>query len=245
MGKPQEYLQTDLETWTRSDRYHNEHLINDDQVLDHVLETSKSLPNIAVSKAQVGLNKYHLFYIPYPLTGKILIPASEVTSSETNIRSGNSGYSTIWLARALPETGRLITLEINPQHADVALNNFKYAGLDDKIQLILGPAKESIESLQPDPPFDLIFIDADKQGNLDYFVQAKRLIREGGVIIEFLRVDNVVRYGRVADLNYHDQAVEGVRRLVEFLKTDNTVEATTLSTVGEKGYDGFIYAVKI
>lgn len=226
MGVPQEYVQTDFETWARSDRYHNERLIPADDVLDHALQTSASLPNIAVSKAQ----------------GKFLHLLAKSIQAKHILEVGTlGGYSTIWLARALPDDGELITLELNSQHAEIALSNFRYANLDGKIKLILGAAKDTMKTLQPVQPFDLIFIDADKPGNLDYFIEAKRLIRKGGVII----VDNVVRYGRVADPDYTDNSVEGVRRLLDYVKTDNTVDATTLSTVGEKSYDGFMYAVKL
>ncbi len=107
------------------------------------------------------------------------------------------------------------------------------------MKILLGPATTILPNINPDASFDLAFIDADKQSNVEYFVQAKRLIRNGGVII----VDNVVRNGRVADPEQSDPSIEGVRRLLEYIQKDSTVEATTLSTVGEKGYDGFLYAI--
>jgi predicted O-methyltransferase YrrM len=109
----------------------------------------------------------------------------------------------------------------------------------DKVKILIGPAVTTLLNVNPDASFDLAFIDPDKQSNVEYFVQAKRLVRNGGVII----VDNVVRNGRVADTEQSDPSIEGVRRLLEYIQKDSTVEATTLSTVGEKGYDGFLYTV--
>lgn len=123
----------------------------------------------------------------------------------------------------------------------VARVNFARAGLADRIQVILGPAVETLPSLTEEGTFDLAFIDADKENNLEYFKEAKRLVRHGGVII----VDNVVRQGRVAQPEITDSSIQGVRRLLEFLRTDTEVEATTLATVGEKGYDGLLYALKL
>ncbi|EEB99719.1 hypothetical protein MPER_00540, partial [Moniliophthora perniciosa FA553] len=151
------------------------------------------------------------------------------------------GYSTIWLGRALPENGELITLELEEKHAQVAIANLAYAGLGEKCKVLVGPAYDSMVKLDSDKPFDFVFIDADKPSNLKYFLEAKRLVRKGGVII----VDNVVRYGRVADPEQTDDRVEGVRSLLRALKEDKEVEATTIGTVGDKGYDGFLYAVKL
>jgi predicted O-methyltransferase YrrM len=111
--------------------------------------------------------------------------------------------------------------------------------LTNKVKIVIGPATTTLLDINPDASFDLAFIDADKQSNVEYFVQAKRLVRNGGVII----VDNVVRNGQVADPEQSDPSIEGVRRLLEYIQKDSTVEATTLGTVGEKGYDGFLYAI--
>ena len=108
------------------------------------------------------------------------------------------------------------------------------------MKIAIGPATQTLSDLKPDGSFDLAFIDADKQLNVEYFTQAKRLVRHGGVVI----IDNVVRNGRVADPNQSDPSIAGVRRLLEYIQKDSTVEATTLGTVGEKGYDGFLYAIK-
>jgi len=224
--KPQPYAPSDLETWSRSDRYHNDRLIKPDPSLVHAVETSikAELPNIAVSDAQA----------------KFLQLLAKSINARKILEVGTlGGYSTIWLAGALPDDGQLITLELSEKHAEVARKNIAHAGLDGKVQIIVGPAIESLPKLEPS--FDLAFIDADKQGNLGYFKEAKRLVRPGGVII----VDNVVRYGRVSDTSYSDEAVEGVRRLIDHIKDDPEVDATTLSTVGEKGYDGFLYALRL
>lgn len=117
--------------------------------------------------------------------------------------------------------------------------NIDTAGLANKVKILIGPAIETLSHMKPDASFDLAFIDADKKSNVDYFVEAKRLVRKGGVIV----VDNVVRNGRVADPEQTDSNIEGVRKLLDYIQKDSTVEATTIGTVGEKGYDGFLYAI--
>jgi len=204
-------------------------LIPEDEVLDEIAERSKAigLRDEAVSAAQ---GKF-LYLLALSIGAKRILEVGTL-----------GGYSTTWLARALPEDGTITTLEINPQCVKVATENLTTAGLIHKVNIVLGRAAETIETLSPAPiPFDLAFIDADKEGNATYFKQAKRLVRKGGVII----VDNVVRNGKVADPEYMDSRVEGVRRLLEVIKADPEVSATTISTVGEKGYDGFTYAIKL
>ncbi|KAG6816085.1 hypothetical protein H0H87_008747 [Tephrocybe sp. NHM501043] len=122
----------------------------------------------------------------------------------------------------------------------VARENLAAAGLSSRSEVIVGKAVDSLAKLHPDVPFDFVFIDADKPSNVEYFTQAKRLVRRGGVIV----VDNVVRQGKVADPSYVDDNVLGVRRLLQVIKNDNEVDATTIATVGEKGYDGFLYAIR-
>ncbi|KAG9102827.1 hypothetical protein FRC06_001016 [Ceratobasidium sp. 370] len=145
------------------------------------------------------------------------------------------------MARALPEGGKLTTLEIDPHHAEVARKNIERAGLSDRVDIVLGPAIDTLPTLGPDHSFDFAFIDADKISNPAYFKQAQRLVKPGGVII----VDNVVRNGRVGDesVTDEDQSVKGTRELLNQVGQDPTVEATTIATVGDKGYDGFMYAV--
>ena len=147
------------------------------------------------------------------------------------------GYSAIWMARALPEDGRLVTLEIDPQHAEVARANLNAAGFGEIAEVRVGPAIETLPQLNG--PFDLVFIDADKQSNADYFSWAVKLSRPGTVII----VDNVVRNGAVIDADSTNGAVQGVRRLVDVVAAEPRVSATVIQTVGTKGYDGYLQAV--
>jgi predicted O-methyltransferase YrrM len=147
------------------------------------------------------------------------------------------GYSTIWLARALPADGKLITLEFEEKHANVAKANFARAGLADKIDLRLGRAIETLPKLQAENrgPFDLFFIDADKPSNPDYFRWALKLSRPGSVIV----IDNVIRKGAIIDESNQDAAITGTRRLNELIAAEPRVSATAIQTVGSKGYDGF------
>ena len=153
------------------------------------------------------------------------------------------GYSTIWLARALPAGGRLITLEAEPKHAEVARGNIARAGLAGIVELRLGRAIESLPQLAAEGrgPFDLIFIDADKPSYVDYFGWALKLSRRGTVIIG----DNVIRKGAVADASSEDEMVQGVRRFNEAVAAEPRVTATAMQTVGSKGYDGFTIALVV
>lgn len=151
------------------------------------------------------------------------------------------GYSTIWLASALPSDGQLITLEANPDHASLARSNIADAGLADVVDVVIGPALESLPRLATDArgPFDLTFIDADKPSNPDYFTWALKLSHPGSLII----VDNVVRGGAMLDADSDDANVQGVRRMFELIATEPRVTATAIQTVGSKGYDGFAIAI--
>ncbi|KAI0082708.1 O-methyltransferase family 3 protein [Panus rudis PR-1116 ss-1] len=221
--KPESYTLSDF---ARSDAYHNSFLIPQDEALEFALKNSEEngLPRIAVSTSE----------------GKLLNLLARSIGAKRVLEVGTlGGYSTIWLARALPEDGKLITLELEQKHANVARANLEHAGVSSKVDIIVGPAADSIVKLKPEPaPFDLAFIDADKENNLTYFLEAKRLVKKGGVII----VDNVVRNGKVSDPDLNNEYVEGVRRLLRHLKEDKDVDATTIATAGEKGYDGFLYA---
>jgi predicted O-methyltransferase YrrM len=150
------------------------------------------------------------------------------------------GYSTIWLARALPRGGRLITLEAEQKHAEIARANIDRAGLSDVVEVIVGKGLETLPKLAAKGagPFDLIFIDADKPSNPDYFAWALKLSRPGSVII----IDNVVRDGAVIDAASEDASVQGVRRMNEIIAAERRVSATAIQTVGSKGYDGFAIA---
>ncbi|PVG02812.1 S-adenosyl-L-methionine-dependent methyltransferase [Serendipita vermifera] len=228
VDQPQTHVETQVADWTRSDEYHNSFLIRPDTDLQNTLLRSQEsgLPDIAVSDAQ----------------GKFLNLYVKSIKAKRVIEVGTlGGYSTIWIAKALPADGEVISFELDPKHVAVARQNVEAAGLTSKVKIVEGPAVETLAQVPSSPQFDLAFIDADKPNNLNYFKQAERLVRPGGVII----VDNVVRRGRVADPNViNDASVEGVRDLLRYLKTNTSVEATTLATVGTKGYDGFLVAVK-
>ncbi|WP_395665661.1 O-methyltransferase [Methylocella sp.] len=146
-----------------------------------------------------------------------------------------AGYSAIWLARALPDDGRLVTLELDPKHAAVAAENFRRAGLDGRIDLRVGSALDALPRLAGEAPFDLAFIDADKENIPAYFTACLDLMRPGGLIV----VDNVVRRGLVADPSTADAAAQGVRRFNALAAQERRVSGTTIQTVGSKGYDGF------
>src|SRR6266498_1927412 len=149
----------------------------------------------------------------------------------------NEGKQLHRLARALPDGGRLVSLEVDPHHAEVARANLANAGLAGVAEVVVGPALQSLPDLVG--PFDLVFIDADKQSNADYFMHALRLSRPGTVIV----VDNVVRDGAVIDASSDNAAVQGVRRLVDLVAAEPRVSATVIQTVGSKGYDGYLLAV--
>ncbi|KAF9453341.1 O-methyltransferase family 3 protein [Macrolepiota fuliginosa MF-IS2] len=223
----QAHKETSIDDWNRSDNYFNSFLLPDDPTLDATARNNnqRGLPDIAVSAAQ----------------GKFLNLLLRSTGAKRVLEVGTlGGYSTIWLARALPNDGKVVTLELSEKHAEAATENIANAGLTSKVEVIVGRAVDTLATLDPSPPFDLVFIDADKPSNLEYFIHAKRLVRSGGIII----VDNVARYGRVSDPEYTDANVEGVRRLLDAIKDDKDVEATVVQTVGAKGYDGFLYAFR-
>ena len=210
--------------WDAVDGYYSGLLVGPDAALDAALEASDAagLPAIAVA----------------PTQGKLLHLIARTRGARRILEIGTlGGYSTIWLARALPADGRLITLEYEEKHAEVARANLARAGLADKVEVRVGPALDTLPTLTG--PFDLFFIDADKPNNPDYFRWALRLSRPGSVII----VDNVVRGGRVADPDSTDPAVIGTRRLAELLAAEPSVDATMIQTVGSKGYDGFAMAL--
>jgi predicted O-methyltransferase YrrM len=214
--------------WAAVDRYIAEHLIPSDPALDAALAdcTAAGLPAINVT----------------PTQGKLLHLLVRIQGARSILEIGTlGGYSTIWLARALPTGGRLVTLEIDPKHAAVARANIDRAGLTGRVDLRLGKALDTLSVLASErpEPFDFIFIDADKAGIPDYFAWALRLARVGTVII----VDNVVRKGAVIDADSADPSIRGVRRFNEILASESRVSATTLQTVGGKGYDGFTLAL--
>jgi predicted O-methyltransferase YrrM len=211
--------------WTEIDRYTSDLLIPADPIQAATLEANAAagLPSIDVT----------------PNQGKLLELLARMQGASTILELGTlGGYSTIWLARALPEGGRVVTLESEPRHAEVASSNIARAGFSDVVDLRVGPALETLPRLLDEGlgPFDLIFIDADKKTYPDYFGWALRLSRPGTVII----ADNVVRRGGVADPATTDPNNLGARRLHELVAAEPRVSATTIQTVGAKGYDGFM-----
>jgi predicted O-methyltransferase YrrM len=216
------------EQWTAVDNYFTELLVPPDPVLEVALQASDAagLPPINVSSSQ----------------GKLLHLLARATGARTILEIGTlGGYSTIWLARALPPAGRLITLEADPKHAEVARANIARAGLEAIVEVRLGRATDTLAQLvdEGSGPFDLIFIDADKGGYPDYLAWALKLTRVGSVIIG----DNVVRNGAVADPTSGDPLVQGIQRFSELLAAQPNVSATAIQTVGSRGYDGFAMAV--
>jgi len=214
--------------WTAVDRYVTDLFVAPDPALENALATSAAadLPAINVSPAQ----------------GKLLHLLARAHGARNILEIGTlGGYSTIWLARALPAGGRLITLEANPKHAAVARANIAQAGLTRVVDLRLGQAIETLPQLAAEKlgPFDLIFIDADKPGYPDYLFWALELSQPGSLII----ADNVVRNGEVANAASTDPNVHGVRRYNALLAAEPRVTATVLQTVGSKGYDGLAVAL--
>ncbi|WP_030743262.1 O-methyltransferase [Streptomyces sp. NRRL S-31] len=213
--------------WDDVDDYFISRLSPDDEALRAALRESEAagLPPIAVTAAQ----------------GKFLQLLAQTQGARHVLEIGTlGGYSTIWLARALPEDGRLISLEYSAKHADVATRNISRAGLDRVVEVRVGPALESLPKLADEnpAPFDLVFIDADKANNEHYVEWALRLTRAGSLIV----VDNVVRGGRVADAGSTEPDVIGTRAAIELIAAHPRLSGTAIQTVGNKGHDGFALA---
>jgi predicted O-methyltransferase YrrM len=213
-------------TWRKVDNYFEERLLGADAVLSAALKASAEagLPDIQVS----------------PTQGKLLYLLALAQGARRILEVGTlGGYSGIWLARALPSDGRLITLELDPRHAQVARANFKRAGVEARVEVREGAALDSLAQLTRERagPFDLAFIDADKQNNLPYVQAALAMSRVGTLIM----VDNVVRDGKVADAPT-DPMVQGVQRLVDWCAREPRLSCTAIQTVSNKGYDGFLLA---
>jgi predicted O-methyltransferase YrrM len=219
----------DPDVWTHVDRYFSDLLVPGDEALEAVLKANRQagLPAIDVS----------------PLQGKFLDFLVRISGARRVLEIGTlGGYSTIWLARGLAEGGRIVTLELDPHHAEVAHANLQTAGVSDSVDLIVGPASESLAKLAAaSAPFDLIFIDADKRSNPQYLQWALKLSRPGTVIV----TDNVVRDGKVVDRDSDDPDIQGVREFTELLASEPRLSSTVLQTVGVKGYDGFALAVVV
>ena len=216
------------QTWTAVDSYLTETLIRKDASLESALAANAAagLPSIDVS----------------PTQGKFLHLLARMQGAKRILEIGTlGGYSTIWLARALPPLGTLISLEFSPKHAAVAKENIAQAGLASIVEIRIGPAADSLAQLQAEnaEPFDLIFIDADKPNNPTYLEWALKLSRKGTLIV----VDNVIRDGQIADPNNPDPAITGTRTMFEMIGNNPRLSATALQTVGSKSHDGFALAL--
>ena len=215
------------ERWTAVDRYIRDLLVPPDPALDAALRASAAagLPPINVS----------------PNQGKLLMLLAQLQGARNVLEIGTlGGYSTIWLGRGLSQGGRLITLEADPKHAELARGNIARAGLAEVVEVILGRAIDTLPQLAATGrgPFDLIFIDADKPSLPDYFAWSLKLSRPGSVIV----IDNVIRHGTVIDAASTAPDVQGARRMNEMMAAEKRVTATAIQTVGSKGYDGFAIA---
>ncbi len=218
------------QTWTAVDHYISDLYIAPDDALEQALKDSAAagLPNIQVA----------------PNQGKLISILAQTIGAKKILEIGTlGGYSTIWLARALPSDGKLISLEIDPKHAEVARKNITRAGLADKAEVRLGRAIESLPRIAAEgiAPFDFVFIDADKPSNADYFEWALKLTHVGSLII----TDNVIRQGQVIDANSKDESVQGVRRFNTMVSAEGRTITTQLQTVGSKGYDGLAISLVV
>ena len=218
------------ELWSAVDHYIDDELGLTDPVLEAALASNAEggLPAIDVTAAQ----------------GKLLYMLAMLAGARRILEIGTlGGYSTIWMGRALPPNGKLITLEFDPKHAAVAKSNIGRAGLSEIVDVRVGAALDSLPLIEAEKggPFDLFFIDADKVNNPNYFEWAVRLSRPGSIII----VDNVVREGGLADATSEDAAIRASRKVAELLGSDPRVDGTVIQTVGTKGYDGFAIAMVV
>jgi len=216
--------------WNEVDQYLDDTLVQQDAALAEALASSDAagLPSISVA----------------PSHGKFLHLLARIQGARRILEIGTlGGYSTIWLARALPPDGRLITLEYDSKHADVASANLARAGVADKVDIRIGRALDTLPQIAAErqAPFDLIFIDADKPSNPDYFRWALKLSHRGSVIV----IDNVIRRGAVIDTNSGDDNIRGVRKMHELIGAESRVSATAIQTVSVKGYDGFTLALVV
>lgn len=212
-------------SWSDVDNYLIDNLISNDPALDQVLKNNHQagLPAIDVAANQ----------------GQLLALFVRMVRAKRILEIGTlGGYSTIWMARELPEDGNLVTLEFDPHHAQTARQNLKLAGVENKVEVIEGPALASLAAIDPATQFDLIFIDADKPNNPHYLEWALRYSRPGTLIIG----DNVVREGEVTNPSSQDKSVQGVQKFIEMMGSNPQLTCTALQTVGVKGWDGFTLA---
>jgi predicted O-methyltransferase YrrM len=214
--------------WTSVDDYITQLFVQSDPIMQETLAASEAagLPSISVA----------------PNEGKLLMLLAQLCGARNILEMGTlGGYSTIWLARGMVSGGSLITLEANPRHAEVARFNIARAGFTDRVEVRVGPARDTLPQLATEgrSPFDLIFIDADKEGYPEYLVWALKLARPGALII----ADNVIRDGKVLDPADTDPRVQGARRFNQLLAEEPRVKATVIQTVGGKGHDGMAIAI--
>jgi predicted O-methyltransferase YrrM len=217
-----------LEKWSKVDRYLEDLFVEEDPILKAALidAAAAGLPAIQVTAIQ----------------GRLLSLLARAIGAQRILEIGTlGGYSTIWLARALPEGGRLISLEVNPVHAETARKNLQRAGLTQKAEVQVGPAVESLKKLAEGGagPFDLVFIDADKPSYPEYLRWALQLCRQGSLIV----ADNVIRDGEIADTDSQDPNVQAMRKFNVELAAEPRLLASAIQTVGSKGYDGFAIAL--
>ena len=211
--------------WQAVDAYIADKLLGADDALAAALANNEAqgLPPIDVSATQ----------------GKMLFLLAQIAGARRILEIGTlGGYSTIWLARALPEGGRIVTLELEPHHAAVARANLERAGVSDRVDILVGSAAATLAAMTDEAPFDFVFIDADKLNNALYVSEAIRLGRPGTTIV----VDNVVREGGVLEADSDDERIAGTRALFDMLSADPRLDATAVQTVGAKKWDGFVLA---
>lgn len=216
------------ERWDSVDAYTTGLLQPSDPVLEAAIRDSAVLPNIAVAPAQ----------------GQFLHLMARAVNARRILEIGTlGGYSAIWLGRALPDGGRLISLEISEDHAAIARRNIARAGLDSKVEVRVAPALDTLAQLKADhdEPFNLVFIDADKRNTPGYFAAAVNLGHIGSLII----VDNVVRQGKLIDLESDDPDAAGMRELIEQMAAERRITPAVIQTVGVKGWDGFAFALVV
>ncbi|MGG1441539.1 O-methyltransferase [Brevibacillus laterosporus] len=214
--------------WTEVDQYFNSMLLPSDPILNEVLQANAKAGMPAIDVA--------------PNQGKLLYLLAKIRGAKKILEIGTlGGYSSIWLARALPQDGQLISLEYEQSFAHIAEENVKKAGLAEKVSILVGPALETLPTLQEKgmTGFDMIFIDADKQNNPHYLQWALKLCNPGAIILG----DNVVRDGEVIHPESEDDRIQGIRQFIDLLSSEPRIESTAIQTVGSKGYDGFVLGV--
>ena len=219
---------TDDKRWRAVDDYFSRTIVGADAALEATLAA-----NAAAGLPQIDVSPSH---------GKLLHLLARMTNARNALEIGAlGGYSAIWIARALPPEGRLVTLEADERHAGIAARNIARAGLGGKVEIRTGPALDSLPRIEAERlgPFDFVFIDADKSNNADYLAWALRLSRPGTAVV----VDNVVREGAIVDGAAADRDVAGVRRMFEMMAREPRLKATAIQTVGAKGWDGFALAI--